>query len=67
MWSMLAREVYENGRQYNKNEELKEVIVAAWRNLAQDKIHWWYASFPRQIMDKNGQALIKFSKRMWFS
>lgn len=50
LWSTLARKVYENGRQYNNKDELKEAIEAAWQNIAQDKIHALYDSLPRRII-----------------
>lgn len=50
VWSMLARKVYENGRQYDTKEELKKAVEAAWQNLTQDKIHSLYDSLPRRII-----------------
>lgn len=50
VWSILAREVYKNGRQFNNKAELREAIEAAWRNIGQDKIQSLYDSLPRRII-----------------
>lgn len=50
LWSILARKVYENGRQYNNKDELKEAIEAAWQNIEQAKIQSLYDSLPRRII-----------------
>lgn len=50
VWGLLARAVYENGRQYNNKTELKEAIVAAWENIPQDQIQSMYDGLPRRIL-----------------
>lgn len=50
VWSMLAREVYKNGRQFNNKAEVKEAIELAWQNLPQAKIQSLYDSLPRRII-----------------
>lgn len=50
VWSILAREVYKNARQYNNKNELNEAITAAWQNIPQTKIESLYNSLPRRII-----------------
>lgn len=50
VWSILARKVYEGGRQYNNKNELKEAIEASWENIHQDQIQSLYDSLPRRIL-----------------
>lgn len=50
IWSVLARDVYKEGRQYNNKDELKEAIEAAWQNIPQEKIQKLYDSLPRRII-----------------
>lgn len=50
VWSILAREVYKNCRQFNTKAELKEAIEAAWPNIPQDKIRLLYDGVPRRII-----------------
>lgn len=50
VWSILAREVYKEGRQFNNKDELKKAITAAWQNIPQAKIESLYDSLPRRII-----------------
>lgn len=50
VWSILAREVYKEGRQFNTKEELAAAIKAAWLNIPQAKIKSLYDSLPRRII-----------------
>lgn len=50
VWSILAREVYKNSRQFNNKTELKEAIETAWQNIPQAKIQPLYDSLPRRII-----------------
>src|ERR1700712_3342495 len=50
IWSILAREVYKNGRHFNIKGELKEAIVLAWQNIPQAKIQSLLDSLPRRII-----------------
>lgn len=50
VWSILAREVYKDGRQFNNKTELKEAIELAWPNIPQAKIQSLYDSLPRRIL-----------------
>lgn len=50
VWSILAREVYKEGRQYNNKDELKQAITTAWQKIPQDKITSLYDSIPRRII-----------------
>lgn len=49
VWSILAREVYKNGRQFNNKTELKEAIVTAWKSPP-DQIQSLFGSLPRRII-----------------
>lgn len=49
VWSILAREVYKNGRQCSSKIELKEAIEVAWLKISQDQIKSLYDSIPRRI------------------
>lgn len=50
LWSILAREVYKEGRQYANKEELTAAIETAWLNIEQAKIKSLYDSLPRRII-----------------
>lgn len=50
VWSMLAREVYKNGRQFNNKAELTEAIEAAWQTISQDYIKSLFDRLPRRII-----------------
>lgn len=50
MWSILARKVYQNGRQFQNQSELKEAIEAAWENISQGQIQSLFKSLPRRIL-----------------
>lgn len=50
VWSILAREVYKEGRQYSNRDELKKSIVAAWKNIDHSKIRKLYHSLPRRMI-----------------
>lgn len=57
-WSILARKVYRNGRQYANKNELKEAIVKEWVNVPQSQIRDLFDSMPRRIQelsDKKGK------------
>lgn len=58
VWSILAREVYRNGRQYANKVELKESIVKAWYKIPQSQIQKLFDSLPRRMQalsDKKGK------------
>lgn len=58
VWSILARKVYKNGRQYNNKTELMESIVKSWYEIPQSDIQSLYDSLPRRIQelsDKKGK------------
>ena len=40
-WEMLARTVYDNGRQYHSVNELYHAIHHAWRNMSPDYLKRW--------------------------
>lgn len=50
VWSMLAREVYKNGHQFNNKAELTEAIEAAWQTISQDYIKSLFDGLPRRII-----------------
>ncbi|CAD7085143.1 unnamed protein product [Hermetia illucens] len=50
VWSILARKVYENGRQYSNKDKLKEAIRVAWANIPYDKFRSLCDNFPRRII-----------------
>lgn len=58
LWSILARKVYKNGRQFANKAELKEAIEATWQNIGQDEIQSLFDSLPPRIIvlhDVNGK------------
>lgn len=58
LWSILAREVYRNNRQYANQKELKVSIVKAWHNISQRQIQKLFDSLPRrmqELSDKKGK------------
>lgn len=50
LWSILAREVYKNGRQYASKAELKASIVEAWRNISQVAVQNLFHSMQRRMI-----------------
>lgn len=49
VWSILARKVYHNGRQYDNKTQLKEAIVKAWYEIPQIQIQNLFDSLPRPM------------------
>ena len=50
VWSILAREVYKDGRQFNNKAELEEAIETAWQNLPNAKIQGLHDTLPHRIL-----------------
>lgn len=50
LWSILARNVYENGRQFQNTEELKVAIVEAWNNINQATVQALYRSMQQRMI-----------------
>lgn len=50
LWSLLARKVYENSRQYNNKAESMDGIKVAWQNISQNQIKSLYECLPRRII-----------------
>lgn len=49
IFGVLARSVYEAGRQFSSKEQLKEAIVDSWAKLSQDTIRHVIDSMPNRI------------------
>jgi len=50
VWSILARDVYDNARQFNNVSELKTAIEGAWGRLTVEKLKKLYDSCHRRII-----------------
>jgi len=60
VWAILARDVYENCRQFDTVQQLREAIEAAWSRLSVDYLKNLYESLPKRMMSvlkKNGNAI----------
>lgn len=51
LWGILVRDVYKNGRQFQKCEELKDAIRQAWKNIRPAQIQTLVNSMPNRIFD----------------
>lgn len=57
VWSMLARAVYANGRQFNTIIDLKKAIIEEWERLDQNKIRELIGTMNKRLIEviaKNG-------------
>jgi transposase len=61
-WGMLARSVYENGRQYANIEQLKEAIKSAWDNLQLSDLNKLANTMPKRMIEviKKGGGIIRY-------
>lgn len=51
LWSVFARKVYANSRQFASKEELKMAIAECWRDLHEETLQVLSDSMPRRIKD----------------
>ena len=51
VWAVLARRVYQGGRQFDSIEDLKECLVYEWEKLTIDEIRNLILSVPRRVVD----------------
>lgn len=49
-WSALSRTVYENGKQFDNTEDLREAILTAWQNLSANYIRSLVRSVPTRCL-----------------
>lgn len=59
VWSFLARDVYNNARQFDSIQQLKNAIQDAWNRLSREQIHALYRSCHRRIIEviqRNGNV-----------
>ena len=59
VWSILARDVYENSRQFDTVTQLKIAIEQAWERLSPEKLKKLYDSCHRRmisVIQRSGKA-----------
>lgn len=49
LWGILARKVYENGRQYFSVNELENAILLEWENITNDTLKNLSDSMPSRV------------------
>ena len=50
MWVILSRKVYENGRQYDSLDDLKEAIIYAWDQISLETVKHLISLFPKRLV-----------------
>uniref|UniRef100_A0A8C6TTR0 Transposase n=1 Tax=Neogobius melanostomus TaxID=47308 RepID=A0A8C6TTR0_9GOBI len=59
LWRWMAREVYQNGQQFQTVDALREAIFTTWRNVPTHLLETFASSMPQRIMEvinNNGRA-----------
>ena len=51
LWAVLGRTVYENGRQFDQIDDLKEALTYAWDNMSTDVLRNLAESMTRRCID----------------
>ena len=51
IWADLARRVYENGRQFNSINDLKNAIDECWSSIEPDRIHTVIMSMKDRMIE----------------
>ncbi len=51
VWGLLSRRVYQDGRQFTDEDELKECLIYEWKKLSIAVIRRLALSVPRRVLD----------------